>query len=308
MDSVLMTLALLAGAVLPVQAGANAQLSKRFGCPFTATTLQLLVGTAVLFVIAALSGALDALLVLPHVPWWHAAGGAASALYVVSGILLLPRLGAIVTMGLFIAGQMLSSLVLDIYGLFGVAPRLMTWTMLIGTLAILIAAAGIVLGQAGGHMQLLSKRFGSILLGITAGAILPIQGAINSLLRHDLHASLAVGLTSFVVATLTMMPLLLFSTVVMQKGPKPDLRGFPAIPWWSWIGGIAGAYYVMIVFTAIPAIGAATTVGLTIAGQQLMSVLVDRYGLLCLPQRPIAMVRMLSVFLLLIGVACIRVL
>lgn len=50
MDSALMTLALLAGAVLPVQAGANAQLSKRFGCPFIATTLQLLGGTSVLLI------------------------------------------------------------------------------------------------------------------------------------------------------------------------------------------------------------------------------------------------------------------
>ncbi|HKN88317.1 MAG TPA: DMT family transporter [Nitrospiraceae bacterium] len=62
---------------------------------------------------------------------------------------------------------------------------------------------------------------------------------------------------------------------------------------------MAGAYYVMIVFTAIPLIGSSTTVELTIAGQQLMSMLVDRYGLLCLPQRPISTV--------LIGVALIRV-
>ena len=83
MDNILMTLVLLAGAVLPVQAGANAQLSKRFGCPLTATTLQLLIGTAVLLVVAALSDALDAPMTLPRVPWWHAMGGLASALYVV---------------------------------------------------------------------------------------------------------------------------------------------------------------------------------------------------------------------------------
>lgn len=306
MDSVLMALALLAGAMLPVQAGANAQLSKRFGCPCIATTVQLLVGTAVLLVVATLSGTLGALLILPHVTWWHAMGGLASALYVVSGILLFPRLGAIVTMGLFIVGQMLASLLLDVYGLLGIAPKLMTWTMLIGTLAVLIGAAGIVLGQTAGHTQPLSKRFGSILLGLTAGAILPIQGAINGLLRNDLHAPLAVGLTSFVVATLAMLPVLLFSTVVLPKRPEQDRHSLPIIPWWSWLGGVAGAYYVMIVFTAIPVIGAATTVGLTIGGQQLVSVLVDRYGFLCLSQRPIAIVRMVSVGLLLIGVAFIR--
>jgi uncharacterized membrane protein YdcZ (DUF606 family) len=42
-----------------------------------------------------------------------------------------------------VRGVMLASLLLDVYGLFGLAPKLMTWTMLIGTLAILIGAAGL---------------------------------------------------------------------------------------------------------------------------------------------------------------------
>lgn len=45
---------------------------------------------------------------------------------------------------------------------------------------------------------------------------------------------------------------------------------------------------VTTVFTAIPAIGAATTVGLTVAGQQIASLFVDRYGWFRLPRRPIS--------------------
>ncbi len=306
MDSMLMPLTLVAGAVLPVQAGANAQLSKRFGCPIIAAMLQLLIGTAVLLVVTLLNGELGALLKFSGVPWWHAMGGLASALYVVSGIVLFPRLGAIVTMGLFIAGQMLASLLLDVYGLLGIPPKLMTGTMLVGTLAILLGASSIVLGQAGSHLKPLSKQFGSILLGLTAGAILPVQGAINGLLRHDLQAPLAVGLTSFVVATLAILLVLLSRVMAIQGRPDPALHGRPTMPWWSWIGGVAGAYYVMMVFIGIPVIGAATTIGLTIVGQQLMSVIVDRYGLLGLPQRPLSMLRIASVFLLVIGVALVR--
>jgi transporter family-2 protein len=92
-----------------------------------------------------------------------------------------------------------------------------------------------------------------------------------------------------------------------SKTAACGLKRFHTISWWSWLGGVAGAYYVMTVFTAVPLIGAATTVRLTIAGQQLVSMLVDRYGLLRLPQRPISTVRMASVFLLLTGVALIRV-
>jgi transporter family-2 protein len=116
METIFVSLALPAGGLLPIQAGANAQLSKSVASPFAATTLQLLVGAAVLLLITTLAGSLAALAGLSEVPWWHAIGGLASALYVVSGILLFPRLGAVVTVGLFIAGQMLASVALDTTG------------------------------------------------------------------------------------------------------------------------------------------------------------------------------------------------
>ena len=106
---------------------------------------------------------------------------------------------------------------------------------------------------------------GWILLGLMAGAAQPIQGAANAQLRIDLSAPLAVGAISFAVATLTMIFVLL---VVVAAGRAPGLRlGLLAyMPWWGWLGGICGAVYVTAVFTAIPAIGAAVVVGLTVAG------------------------------------------
>ena len=76
-----------------------------------------------LLVITTLAGLLAALAGLSGVPWWHAIGGLASALYVVSGILLFPRLGAVVTVGMFIAGQMFASVALDTSGILGVAAQ-----------------------------------------------------------------------------------------------------------------------------------------------------------------------------------------
>ena len=60
------------------------------------------------------------------------------------------------------------------------------------------------------------------------------------------------------------------------------------------------------VFTAIPVIGTAAAVGLTVAGQQIASLFVDRYGLFRLPIREISSVRLGGVALLLIGVAMIQ--
>lgn len=101
-------LSLVAGGLLVVQAGANAQLAKATGSPFTATAMQLFLGALVIAVVALATGELGAVRKLADVPLWHVLGGVASALYVVATILLYPRIGAVLAVGLIIAGQMLA--------------------------------------------------------------------------------------------------------------------------------------------------------------------------------------------------------
>jgi transporter family-2 protein len=305
METLFVPIALLAGGLLAVQAGANAQLAKATGSPFAATALQLSVGTGLLLLVALLTGTLSALACLPGVVWWHAAGGTASAVYVVSTILLFPRLGAVVSVGLFIAGQMLASLALDGLGLLGLPAAGFDAAAVIGTLLVLAGAAAIVLGQAGGAAAPALAKPGWILLALAAGAVLPVQGAVNALLRRDLGAPFAVGAVSFLVATLAMAAVLLL-VLALTRQPRPKLAGVSAMPWWGWLGGFAGAAYVTTVFTAIPAIGAAAAVGLTVAGQQVASVFVDRHGWFRLPRRPVSALRLAGVLALLAGVAVIK--
>jgi bacterial/archaeal transporter family-2 protein len=62
--------------------------------------------------------------------------------------------------------------------------------------------------------------------------------------------------------------------------------------------GLCGAAYVTTVFTAIPAMGAAVVVGLTVAGKQVASVFFDRWGLMRMPKKPVTPQRLLGVFLI----------
>lgn len=304
MESLFLSLAFGAGSLLAVQAGANAQLAKATGSPFAATTLQLMVGSAVLLLLALATGSATAMHLLPGATWWHTVGGTASAFYVVSTILLFPRLGAVVAVGLIIAGQMLASLALDAFGLLGVPAQGFALGSVLGTLIVLAGAGLIVFGQGGGASAF--ARPGWIVLALLAGAVLPVQGAVNALLRHDLGgAAFAVGAVSFIVATLAMAAVLALS-LLLPKTPRPSLQGLPAMPRWGWIGGLAGAIYVTTVFTAMPVVGAAAAVGLTVAGQQVASIFVDRYGWFRLPQRPVSHVRLAGVVLLLAGVVLIK--
>jgi transporter family-2 protein len=267
--------------------------------------LQLSVGAVALTLLALTTGSLIAFAELTRVPWWHAIGGTASALFVVSTILLFPRLGAVVSVGLIIAGQMLASLALDGFGLLGVPAAGFSASTLVGSLAVLAGTATIVLGQTGAVSDLSASKLGWILLALLAGAVLPAQGAVNGLLRADIGAPFTVGAVSFLVATLAMAVAMLV-IVAFTDLPRPDLGNVRGMPWWGWLGGFVGALYVTTMFMAIPVIGTAAAVGLTVAGQQVASVFVDRHGWFRLPVRPVSAIRLAGVAVLLVGVAIIK--
>ena len=114
----------------------------------------------------------------------------------------------------------------------------------------------------------------------------------------------AVGAVSFLVATLAMTAVLGL-TYGWTDTTRPRIDRLPAVPWWGWLGGFVGATYVTSVFVAIPAIGAAPVMGLTVAGQQIAAILVDRYGWFRLPRHPLGAGRDAGVAAILAGVALI---
>jgi len=296
------------GSLLAVQSAANVQLSAAMASPFGASTLQLGIGAALLVTVSALAGSLGALDLVDDAEPWQLVGGLGSALYITAGILLFPRLGALVAVGLFIAGQMIASLVLDGFGWLGLAQEPLDAAGLAGAGAVLLGVWLIVRAQTrAGELELtIRNRSGWVLLGLAAGAVLPVQGAINAQLNARLDAATTVGAFSFLVATVAMM---LALVVVLAVGaPRPRVEPLRGVPWWGWFGGLCGATYVTTVFLLIPEIGTAPVVMLTVAGQQLASVAVDRYGLLRLPHRDIPGRRLTGVAVLLTGAAVITVL
>jgi bacterial/archaeal transporter family-2 protein len=322
-------LLLVVGGLLSVQAAANVQLARAVRSPVGAAAVQLAVASLLLLVATVVVGATGAFGLLPDVSVWHLLGGFGSAVYITAGILLFPRLGAVVTVGLFIAGQTLASLLLDWFGLLGVPAVTPRGVDLLGVLAVLAGAAlivrshgavPVVVGSRGAGVRRGSggpdaappdgtggatARLGWWAVAIVAGAVLPVQGAINAQLRADLDAPLPVAAVSFVLATAVLaVPL----AVAVRTGrvQRPRWSGLRDVPWWGWLGGAVGAGYVTAVFLLIPEIGAAPTIALTVAGQQLAGAAVDHFGLLRLPRRPVRRARLLGVAVLLAGVGLLQ--
>ena len=89
--------------------------------PMEILAVPVLLAVGGLLALTVVAGSLGAFVLLDQAEPWHLVGGLGSAIYITAGILLFPRLGSLVTVGLFIAGQMLASLALDGFGWLGVA-------------------------------------------------------------------------------------------------------------------------------------------------------------------------------------------
>ncbi|QHF43681.1 hypothetical protein PspS35_07630 [Pseudomonas sp. S35] len=143
----LLALAVIAGAVVPFQSAINANLGRGLGHPLWATLASLLVSILVLLpVIIALRLPLPSLGFITQAPLWMWAGGAFGVCFISLALILLPKLGASGFIALALAGQMLASLLLDHFGLFGLVQRQLTTPRVFGALLLM---AGVALIQFG---------------------------------------------------------------------------------------------------------------------------------------------------------------
>ena len=112
-------LALVSGALIPVQAAANAALSRSIhgNIPFAAGTLFLVAGMATALVAMAQGGTVPGWTDLRAAPWWSYTGGLIVAFYVFTITFLAPRLGVGTAIALIVSGQVLGALVIDHFGL-----------------------------------------------------------------------------------------------------------------------------------------------------------------------------------------------
>jgi len=139
-------MAVISGALIPVQAASNAALSRVIhgNVPFAALTL---------FVVAAAATALVTLFAgqgwpdaatLREAPWWSYSGGLIVAFYVFTITFLSPRLGVGTAIALIVTGQIFAALTIDHFGLMRSLVVSLTPTRAAGA-ALMIAGAFLAL-------------------------------------------------------------------------------------------------------------------------------------------------------------------
>ena len=141
-----------------------------------------------------------------------------------------------------------------------------------------------------------------ILMALVAGISVPTQAGINAQLGLWTRSPVLAATISFAVGTLTLAIYTLVARI-----PLPPLTGIGGHPWWIWIGGALGAFFVTATIILVPKLGATTMVTTVLAGQMFASLLLDHFGLLGYPLHPVSFGRVAGVLLVGLGVWLIKV-
>ncbi|KJE28500.1 hypothetical protein LG52_1254 [Geobacillus kaustophilus] len=123
-----------------------------------------------------------------------------------------------------------------------------------------------------------------MLLALAAGMAVSVQAGVNGGLGKRIGV-FEGAFVSFLIGTVVLFLMQLF----LGKG---ELLAMFSVPKWQLIGGILGAFYVFVMVLIVPKIGVANSLMAVIAGQLVMSSIVDHFGLFGGQRIPFDMMRL----------------
>jgi transporter family-2 protein len=130
---------------------------------------------------------------------------------------------------------------------------------------------------------------------ILVGGLIAFQPPVNSQLGKQ------VGALGAVLVSTAIGVLVLLVVYVVSKGGFGELAGVRQAHWYELTGGLMGVVLVTVSLVTVRTLGAGGVVAATVAGQLIVSALLDRAGVLGLDRVGLTAPRLLGMGLLVIG-------
>jgi transporter family-2 protein len=140
-----------------------------------------------------------------------------------------------------------------------------------------------------------------MVMALIAGSLLPLLGAFNAKLGAAIASPLHASVISFTVGTLAMI------TYVFVTRQSVSWSGIGSAPWYAWFGGLCGAFSLTAIILTYPKLGPGLGFGLLIAGQLVISAVLEHFNVLVAEPHPISILRVCGIALVIAGVAMIRI-
>ena len=133
-----------------------------------------------------------------------------------------------------------------------------------------------------------------ILIGLAGGVAVGLQGPMASMIAQRLGILESVFIVHLGGALIALLPL------VFYGGGK--LTQWRSLPWYVLGAGIFGLVVIGAISYMIPRVGVAASITSIVAGQLLVSMFLDHFGLLGAAERPLDLTRVLGMAVVLVGV------
>lgn len=137
-------------------------------------------------------------------------------------------------------------------------------------------------------------------LAIASGSAMAFQVVVNAQLRSHVGKPMQASLISFAVGAVAAL-----IYCVVAGFAWPSYAQLREAPWWTWVGGLLGLFFIWCSIVVAPRIGVALMLGLVVAGQVATSTLIDHFGLLGAAVRPASFGRIAGVVLVVAGVGLV---
>lgn len=133
----------IAGMLLAAQAAINGHFGSLLNSPLHAAVITMVVGIILLFIVSLFQHPIEHLkeTIQDKKPWWVWVGGLFGASYTFLNSFLVPKLGTGTVVVLVLLGQLLSSLIIDHFGLLGAKKTKITWVQVAGLVAMIVGIA-----------------------------------------------------------------------------------------------------------------------------------------------------------------------
>lgn len=141
----------------------------------------------------------------------------------------------------------------------------------------------------------MTSRLLYAVLPLMGGALLAAQAPINARLRTALGSPFGSAVVSFTTG------LLFLVLALVVTGQLTSLGRVGTGPWWAYLGGGIGAFFVVVGLLAVPRVGVTVTFVAVIAGQLVSGTVIDRFGWLGVPALPLTWERIVAVLLVLVA-------
>ena len=133
-----------------------------------------------------------------------------------------------------------------------------------------------------------------ILIGLAGGVAVGLQGPLASMIGQRLGVLESVFVVHVGGALIALVPLLFYG------GGK--LAQWKQLPWYTLVAGVFGLVVISAVSYMIPRVGVAAAIVTIVAGQLLVSAVLDQYGWLGAMARPLDFSRAIGLIVVFMGV------